>query len=291
MRAMRWLGRGLRRARSPFIRGAAILGYHRVDNGERDPFRLAVAPQHFAEQLEVLSRIALPVSLKELAQAVWDRTALHGKVAVTFDDGYADNLHTAKPMLTRSGIPATVYVVAGRMGRHLWWDELAAHLPDRRRLLRAHRQLLRVPHDLRRRMIEQIPVASGNGGAKQVPRVLTAGELVELAQEELISIGAHSVTHPLLTSLGSEEQRREIHRSKQQLEDLLGRSVETFAYPWGAASEETERLVCEAGFLWASGGFIDVVSRGSNPYDLPRLWVPDVDGDRFAKWLGGWLGA
>lgn len=288
-RLARWVGRGLRRARSRFIQGSAILGYHRVADGDDDPFRLAVTPEHFAEQLEVVRGMANPVTINALAQAIRDREVPRGTFAVTFDDGYADNLHVAKPILARLDIPATVYVVAGRLGRHFWWDELAAHVPDRRQLLRTHRRLLRLPHEARRRLIEEILAAPRDGDPKPIVRVVTADELVELARDGFVSIGAHSLTHPLLSALRADEQSREIRQSKKQLQELLGRTVDTFAYPWGAASQETQRLVCEAGFRSASGMRIDVVSRSSDPYDLPRLWVPDVDGERFARWLRGWL--
>jgi len=284
------LGEGLRRARSRFIRGGAILGYHRIAEPDGDPFQLCVTPAHFEEQLEVVRRIGRPVALEDLTQAVWDQADLRGKVAITFDDGYADNLHAARPLLERLEVPATVHVVAGRLGRSFWWDELAAHGLDGRAMLRAHRRLLHVPPDLRRRVIEQLPARSGAGHASAIPRALTADELLELGRDSLVSIGAHSVTHPILTALSPEEQRREIAQGKSTLEEVLGRSITAFAYPNGAATEETQRLVCEAGFLWASGSRVDVVLRRSDPYWLPRLWVPDVDGDRFERWLSRWLG-
>jgi peptidoglycan/xylan/chitin deacetylase (PgdA/CDA1 family) len=56
------------------------------------------------------------------------RTPLWGAVAITFDDGYADLLANAKPLLERADVPATAFVVAGGLGRPFWWDELAALL-------------------------------------------------------------------------------------------------------------------------------------------------------------------
>lgn len=286
-RAARWIGRGLRRARSRWVRGGAILGYHRVSTESHDPLRLAVSPENFAAHLEVMQHLGTPVALHELVRAIGDGDSLRGAVAVTFDDGYADNLRAAKPALSRLGIPATVYVVSGWLGQRFWWDELVARVSDRKRALRIHRRLLRVPHEAGRRLDEEAPAAKEPGAA---PRVLTADELQELAEDGLVSIGAHSVTHPRLTALETAEQRHEIRRSKEELEGVLGRPVETFAYPWGAATDETRRLVHEAGFAWACSARVDIVSRSSNPYDLPRLWAPDVEGDRFAGWLSGWLG-
>ncbi|WP_310428153.1 polysaccharide deacetylase family protein [Chamaesiphon sp. VAR_48_metabat_135_sub] len=103
-----------------------ILMYHRVTEVDLDPWSLSVTPQHFAEHLEVLQEYAHPISLQQLAQAHRDGNIPHRAVAITFDDGYADNLYHAKPLLERYDIPATVFVSTGYIGkeREFWWDEL-----------------------------------------------------------------------------------------------------------------------------------------------------------------------
>ncbi|MEH1965218.1 polysaccharide deacetylase family protein [Nostoc sp.] len=103
-----------------------ILMYHRVAEVDLDPWSLCVTPQHFAEHLEVLQKYAYPISLQQLAQAHRHGNIPHRAVAITFDDGYADNLHHAKPLLERYGIPATVFISTGYIGkqREFWWDEL-----------------------------------------------------------------------------------------------------------------------------------------------------------------------
>lgn len=109
------------------LRGRSlILMYHRVADLEADPFGIAVSPGHFAEQMEVLRRRARPMPLRDLARAV-GRNRIPGRaVAVTFDDGYADNLHAARPVLERLDVPATAFIVGGSIGseRGYWWDEL-----------------------------------------------------------------------------------------------------------------------------------------------------------------------
>ncbi len=115
-----------RRLRNRFGSGGLILLYHRVADVGSDPWSLCVTPQHFAEHLEVLRKHSCPMQLQQLTQALQDGKLSHRSVSITFDDGYADNLHNAKPLLERYGIPATVFLTSGYMGheREFWWDEL-----------------------------------------------------------------------------------------------------------------------------------------------------------------------
>jgi peptidoglycan/xylan/chitin deacetylase (PgdA/CDA1 family) len=105
---------------------ALVLVYHRVAEPPSDPWHLAVTPRNFAEHLEVLREHARPIRLEQLSQALLERDLPDRSVVVTFDDGYADNLYNAKPLLERYGIPATVFLITGYIGheREFWWDEL-----------------------------------------------------------------------------------------------------------------------------------------------------------------------
>ena len=124
--AGRRISRGARLLLSRFSSKAVILTYHRVAEISLDPWSLCVTPSHFAEHLGVLKDFGAVIGLKQLVQAVKKRRVPRRAVALTFDDGYADNLHNAKPLLERSGIPAAVFVVSGtsRQRREFWWDEL-----------------------------------------------------------------------------------------------------------------------------------------------------------------------
>ena len=111
-----------------FASKAVILMYHRVADVEKevDPWSLCVSPKHFAGQLEVLRKHANPVSLDQLVRKHKENNIPDRAVAITFDDGYADNLYNAKPLLEQYNIPATVFVPSGHIGneREYWWDEL-----------------------------------------------------------------------------------------------------------------------------------------------------------------------
>jgi peptidoglycan/xylan/chitin deacetylase (PgdA/CDA1 family) len=106
--------------------GTLILLYHRVAEPCTDPWSLSVTPRHFDEHLEVLREHARPIRLQRLSRGLLEGDLPDRSVVVTFDDGYADNLHNAKPLLERHETPATVFLTTGYIGqeREFWWDEL-----------------------------------------------------------------------------------------------------------------------------------------------------------------------
>jgi peptidoglycan/xylan/chitin deacetylase (PgdA/CDA1 family) len=111
---------------APFCSKAIILLYHRVFDACIDPQLLCVTPKNFAFHMEHLRRHYHVISLRELRQALLEGTLPKRVIVVTFDDGYADNLWNAKPILEHYEIPATVFVSTGYVGQKcgFWWDEL-----------------------------------------------------------------------------------------------------------------------------------------------------------------------
>jgi peptidoglycan/xylan/chitin deacetylase (PgdA/CDA1 family) len=103
-----------------------ILLYHRVAELPLDPQLLSVTPQHFAEHLDVMRKCGRASHISGLSRALESRNGKPCVIAVTFDDGYADNLYGAKPLLEHYDVPATVFVTAGYLGsqREFWYDEL-----------------------------------------------------------------------------------------------------------------------------------------------------------------------
>ncbi|MCW8926487.1 MAG: polysaccharide deacetylase family protein [Xanthomonadales bacterium] len=99
-----------------------VLMYHRIAPPELDPWRLCVSPERFSRQLEVLGNQFEIISLSD----IFSRDDFHNTVALTFDDGYSDNLTIAKPILEAFSAPATVFVTSGYVNgqREYWWDEL-----------------------------------------------------------------------------------------------------------------------------------------------------------------------
>jgi peptidoglycan/xylan/chitin deacetylase (PgdA/CDA1 family) len=318
-----------------------VLLYHRVGRVPSDPQLLCVTPDHFADHLQVIAGRHTPVRLGSLSAAALNGNVPPGAVAVTFDDGYLDNLLVAKPLLERSGIPATVFVTSGyvRNGRPFWWDELehlllrpgrlpaaltlevgreklrwelgddAAYVSDRegdrtawtvlddrdpgpRELIyRALCERFRALDETdRERALEHLRAVAEHDDAADalMPRPLSPTELTRLAEGDLIEVGAHTVTHPVLSHLPAERQREEVAGSKRQLEEIVGRPVSSFAYPYGAATdfdETTVSVVREAGFGRACANVPGRVTRQTDPFRLPRLVVRDYDGDELARRL------
>jgi peptidoglycan/xylan/chitin deacetylase (PgdA/CDA1 family) len=106
---------------------ALILMYHRICEKSFDPFSLSVIPKHFQEHLDVLKKYTQPISLQQLVESYQNGKIPDRSVVVTFDDGYADNLYNAAPLLEQYNIPATVFVQTGFLGsnQNAWDAELA----------------------------------------------------------------------------------------------------------------------------------------------------------------------
>jgi peptidoglycan/xylan/chitin deacetylase (PgdA/CDA1 family) len=101
--------------------------YHRVAFARHDPWGLAVDPERFEEQIAYLKHHRTPMSMDELVDRLRSKTLPANAVAVTFDDGYRDNLVNAKPVLAHHGVPATLFLATGFINQNtpFWWDELA----------------------------------------------------------------------------------------------------------------------------------------------------------------------
>jgi peptidoglycan/xylan/chitin deacetylase (PgdA/CDA1 family) len=126
-----------------------VLMYHRIADLPSDAWGIAVRPGTFSRHLEVLRRDYEVVDLDRVAKDLYNGSMPRRWIAVTFDDGYADNLYEAKPLLERHGVPATVFGVSGKIGSasEFWWDEIegiflgASSLPDSLELILSDRRL------------------------------------------------------------------------------------------------------------------------------------------------------
>lgn len=289
-----------------------VLMYHRVVAADRDPYELVVQPDNFAAQIDVLARLADVVPLTAIRERSRGR-----RVAITFDDGYADNLEVARPVLERAHVPATVFVASDVMkagATEFWWDRLedllltdAAHaqvmldirLGDRRLRIDTRtangrqRALDAISNSIRPRPLAEIDevvrqVADQLGVSAQTcggHRRMTADDVRALVAGGLVDVGGHTKSHTMLSAMSPDEQFDEISGCKRALEAVLDRPVSTFAYPYGGRasySGVTPRLVHRAGFALACTTDEGRVTPHTRPYRIPRLSVGDWNGEEFA---------
>jgi peptidoglycan/xylan/chitin deacetylase (PgdA/CDA1 family) len=308
-----------------------ILVYHRIAKDPIDNWGLSVSPERFKEQLEVLRRTRRPVSLDNFVRDLFAGTLSSDAVAITFDDGYADNLVAGKPLLTAADIPATVFLATGYLNQpvEFWWDELSrlmltgtgtqnlqleidgkavnvglgAGRPPRNRwwfpsaTLRTRRTALTQVWELMRRVGDEERHQAMNAIRSQLTdedkrvergRAMTSEEVDALTSGGLVSIGAHTISHPLLTALPAADQRQEITQSKSACEALIGRPVTGFAYPFGASDSNARKAVSDANFAYACSTRHAPASPSSDAFALPRIQICNWNGDSFQRALHRW---
>ncbi|HVC18140.1 MAG TPA: polysaccharide deacetylase family protein [Rhodanobacter sp.] len=213
-----------------------IFMYHNIARAPRElhVYRsLYVSPAAFARQMWLLRRLGY-TGLSMSAAMPYLRGERQGRVAViTLDDGYADNLAAALPVLRKFGFSATCYVVSDCIGRYNTWD--AERLGIRKPLMSVAE--LRGWHD---------------GG---------------------MEIGAHTRTHPRLTRCSDVQLHDEIHGSKAALEDRIGAPVSQFCYPYGDVDDRVVDVTRKAGYAAATTTHRGRAIPGTDPWRLPRVQV------------------
>lgn len=290
-----------------------ILMYHSVDarDGAPDSWGLAVSPDNFADQIEALAAERTVIPLEELARCLLAGRLPQGAAAITFDDGYANNHAVARPILERFNAPATLFLMTEAVDAPaFWWDcldriimtasclpetlrlplenealEVAVEGADRRHVLIAVWSRLRgLDPRARDRAIAQLGAMLAVPPADTSLRPVTTPE-VEQLEGSILSVGAHTLTHPSLPTLASVDLVREIAGSKAVCECLLGRSVATFAYPFGEYNRAARAVVAAAGFSVACTTVHRAVRSHDNCLALPRVYVQNWTGDRLMEEL------
>ena len=226
-----------------------VLCYHAVS--ERWPSDLAVTPDRLEEQLSLLARRGWRGARFREAVAAPPHSRT---LAVTFDDAFRSVLDLALPVMSRLGLPGSVYAVSSfaESGEPLRWDG-----------------------------VEQW------AGSEHAGELLGMGwdELGRLADEGW-EVGSHTRTHPSLPSLGDDELREELGRSREECERGLGRPCDTIAYPYGDVDERVAEAARAAGY--AAGGTLPSSVAGASALRFPRAGVYRGDaGWRFRLKVAG----
>lgn len=191
--------------------------------------------------------------LEELKQAGFQSGSLGNwsqagrRVIITFDDGYTNVLEHAVEPLAQNGFRAIQFLPAAFLGKTNEWDVAQREAPER--------------------IME----------AAQVRDWIAAGH----------EIGSHSLTHPLLTRLDLERAREEIGASRKKLEDLFGRPIEHFCYPYGDWNPAIRDLVCECSYKTACTTDPGINQAPDSPFSLKRFTARYPTRNLKSFW--GWL--
>lgn len=309
---------------APLRRSWAGLGtclmYHRIVADEAAPRskfspnrELMVKASDFDRQMAFVSRhyncLALPEAVRLLQQGKLPRRT----VVVTFDDGYLDNLTLALPILRAHGVPATVYIATGIIDHsaHLWWYELERIIRDADSLQiewEGKHWLERIEghsekHDCYQRFNSQLKRMAPSEQIKFLAmisdhairhqnlesQVLSRDDVRQLADDPLITIGAHTHGHLVLSSLPRPQLRHELDASRRTLESWIDRPVRHLAYPFGGphqAGFREFRMAAKTGFESATTTRLGHLQRfhARHRFALPRIAVGFDDNLTRFRW-------
>ena len=218
-------------------------------------------------------------------------------LAITFDDGYADNEELAAPILQRLGMTATFFVSTGFLGGGCMWNDRVIEAvrgcdapqldvgalglgrlalgsaAERRQAIGA--LLKGIKHFDQERRNEATDAIVAACGGRPSPALMMQPEQVRSIRALGMDIGAHTVTHPILARLGAGAARAEMTRGKAALEGLIGEPVELFAYPNGVPGQdyaaEHVAMARECGFKAAVATSWGAASVRSDRFQLPRF--------------------
>ena len=287
-------------ATSGYLRRSAafsVFTYHRV-NDHGDPFFEALPTEVFDRQMRLIARhyVALPV--EELVDRLRAGSVPRNAVAITFDDGYRDVLTHAAPILARYHLPATVFLATGFIGtgETPWYDRLANALKATsaarvsipfsdevlpletresrlRALSRLQANLKGLPEVDARKALDDLLEVLGGGKHDREKNAFLRWDEVQALRGLGFRIGAHTVSHPILSRLSVDRARAEVIESKRTIEARCGIAPRAFAYPNGAEADytpEVVELVRSAGFECAVTTRFGLNTARTSPWELRR---------------------
>jgi peptidoglycan/xylan/chitin deacetylase (PgdA/CDA1 family) len=289
----------------------SILIYHRVLQ-ESDPMRPdEVDAATFDRQMQMIAGGFNVIALDEAVERLQMRSLPPRAASITFDDGYADNLTVAAPILRRYGLTATFFIAAGYLdGGRMWNDSVIESVAaaegstiDLESLGIGQHQIGTQPERLltacniinilkyrpsgeRADLVERIVQLVGASMPDDL--MMTSSQLREL-RDSGMSIGGHTVSHPILARLDEQTARQEIGKGRELLEAIIGERIHLFAYPNGKPRQDFRpehlKLVQESGFRAAVTTSWGTATNSSDLFQLPRFLPWDKTPVRFATRL------
>jgi peptidoglycan/xylan/chitin deacetylase (PgdA/CDA1 family) len=285
-----------------------ILIYHRVLS-RQDPLNAdEITEPTFDWHMSILSKYFNTLPLGSAIQLLQRQQLPSRSVCVTFDDGYADNVTNALPILLKWKIPATFFIATGFLNGGIMWNDVvieslrnaqvdtldlnAVELPryalnddwnERRRIV--HDIISKIKYlsaEKRNDLVQYIAQISNSNLPTDM--MMTSDQVVKL-QECGMEIGGHTTSHPVLSRINADSAKEEILGGKKTLENMLGKPISLFAYPNGKPGKdylrEHKQLVRECGFKAAVSTAYGTASRHSDLFQLPRFTPWDKTTLRF----------
>jgi peptidoglycan/xylan/chitin deacetylase (PgdA/CDA1 family) len=238
----------------------SILIYHRVLARPDPLFPGEVDAQLFERQLRLVKRFHTPLPLAEAVQRLQDGSLPARAACITFDDGYADNAQVALPLLQRHGLHATFFIATDYLdGGQMWNDTVieavrqapgsvldlrelglnclpVANLAQRQAAIATLLGQLKYLPFARRQQLAML-IRRQAGATAGAPAMLSTAQLRQL-QAAGMELGAHTMSHPILSTLPDHAARLDIANGKHRLEALIQAPVTAFAYPNGKAGRD-----------------------------------------------------
>jgi peptidoglycan/xylan/chitin deacetylase (PgdA/CDA1 family) len=257
---------------------ALIVTYHRFSETDSS---VTTSARLLAQQLDYLTAHYQILPLSELAGLLASGAKLPSSVAaITIDDGYRDCYEIALPVLRRYNVPAALFVVTAFIDQRtwMWTDKLRYVLPRARTSTletRVNDALLQVrlnatqPRfelaDCINSVLKELPDGAKDDSIAEIAYSLGVElpecpppefdsvnwEQVREMSEAGIEIGSHTMTHPILTNVGSARVRKELVESRERIEGIIGTPVGLFCYPNGGHNQAIKREVARAGYRCA----------------------------------------
>jgi peptidoglycan/xylan/chitin deacetylase (PgdA/CDA1 family) len=303
------LGKTMMRVLSPGgKRSLSIFIYHRVLPNKDPLFPGEVDSAEFDQDLRRIGAMFNVIPLLDAVRHSAAGTLPPRAACITFDDGYADNAEVALPVLQRHQLPATFFIATGFLnGGRMWNDSviemvrrapdgsldfsafgLGVHpvgsVPQRQAAINAMiGQLKYLPMNERLDMV--IRLVDAVGIALPTNLMMTTSQVLQLHTAGM-GIGAHTVNHPILSSIDLVTARAEISQGKRALEEMIGERVPLFAYPNGKPNAdyraEHVALVKDLGFEGAVSTAWGSCQGATDVFQLPRFSPWDRTALRFA---------
>lgn len=276
-------GAGFHKIGGGWSRGlGVILTMHHVRPATNEAFApsgiLEITPEFLDEVIVYLKNEGYDIiPMSDVPERIRGADGQNPFAALTFDDGYRDNAQYALPILRKHNVPCTVYVARGFVEHtaSMWWRDLEAiirrenevrcriehmayELPTgsavqkNRAYLTLYWHLRDLDEALLRRAMEDLKATYPIDSEASVAELcMDWQELAAFAADPLVTIGAHTLTHPKLAGCSVDDARREMEESKAVIEEKLGAPPRHIAYPFGDLSSAGPRefaMARDAGF-------------------------------------------